>query len=261
MPLAAIDYFRPASQYVPYVLEDVYLKGGYRVFNTLADRDAYIVKAKQLAFFPDFDSRKEGMMCHVIENKTLYQLDSTKENWEELKTGVNFDIDQPLQFIGDTLRIDPAFILPSGGVAGSVLTKGVNGAPIWQTPGLQQGVRGTVEYTPANPIAPGAMHLMDFELPQTILLLKVELNTPDIKLEGWTTPDYTDSNPYTFISSEVYLTDEGIKDQNGELTKFRRFSVMANLQTPAQNRQYFSMTNQNAFSVQPSLLIHYLSLQ
>lgn len=261
MPVIIDDYINPSSEWVPYVLEDIYLKGGFRVFNTLQARDDYTNHAKSIAWFEDYDSRKPGMLCHVIETGKLYQLDSTRDNWEEFNVGAEFDVDAPLKFEDGKLTLDTSKLLPTGGTAGDVLTKAVNGTAIWQTLPDRAGLRRTIEHTAVGFIQPGQRYDFDFDTAATIMMLVVEVNTPEVTLEGWTTPARDDENPYTFISDDIRMIDQGVRDQNGTITKFRRFSFMSNLEDPVQERQYFSMTNNNPFPVQPTVKITFLALQ
>lgn len=261
MPITATDFFKPGSTYVPYLLEDIYLKGGYRVMPTIAARDEYIQHAKSIAWLPQMDSRKEGMMCYVVEDKAIYTLEADLESWKVLEISGSVEVSDPLQFIDNILRVDPAYLIPDGGKAGDVLTRALNGTALWQTLPLAQGMRGSIDYTVPTLIASGAEHKVDFEMPATVMLLRVEVSAPEIKIEGWSSPLPAEQNPYTFISSETQLYDEGIRDQNGEETKFRRYSFMANQEEPVQNRQYFTITNLGPVDVMPTLKIMYLSLQ
>lgn len=263
MPLIVDDFINPSSEWVPYILDDKYLKGGFRVFPTLADRDAYTLFAKDLAFFEDYDSRKVGMVCSVAETDTLYKLGADRETWSELELGggIDFTPENPLQLIGNLLRIDPRYIVPPPSKAGQVLTTSISLTPLWQDLALKQGTRSTVQYTVTNAVAPGGTHDFSLDMSPSVILLHVEVNTPDMKLEGFSTSARTDNNPYTFISDEIHLIDEGIKYQNGDETKFRRFSILANLEEPVSSLQHFRITNLSPIDINPTVDIMYLSLQ
>lgn len=91
MPLYASAFFVPTSAGVPYILEDIYLRGGYRSVATIADRNA--IKSA---------ARKQGAICYVRENKTLYWLPDTvtsgDDAWKpfDVTRYVNFDWQSPL---------------------------------------------------------------------------------------------------------------------------------------------------------------------
>lgn len=63
MPIYASAFFIPTSASIPYILEDVYLKGGYRSVATIAERDAIKTAA-----------RKQGALVYVREDNTIYWL-------------------------------------------------------------------------------------------------------------------------------------------------------------------------------------------
>lgn len=263
MPITATDYFVPGSQYIPYLLEDSYLKGGFRVFDTIAARDQYIQHAASIAWLPEMDSRKIGMLCSVIETDTIYKLNTDKLTWSELELGgsAELSVDNPLRIVDDVLSIDPFYVIPDGGNAGDVLTRASNGTLIWTTPQIGQGVRGVIQYTPEDFIAPGGLHSFTLDMPACVMLIRVELSAPEIKLEGWETAERTSQNPYTFVSSETQMVDNGIRDQNGEQTKFRRYSFLANQDEPVAPSQYFTLTNLGAVDLKPTVTITYLGLQ
>lgn len=265
MALAASDYFIPRTSFVPYILEDLYIKGGFRVFKTLADRDTYIQKAKQLAFFEDFDSRKVGMLCCVIdENRQIYQLDTNKESWTLFKPGGEVTVAEPLYNNNGTIHIRENVLLPTpapGTPAGSSVVLDADMRPVWAPPaGGQPGMRGKVPIVfPVLDAGQSATYLLD--IAATVILLELEVNMADFKVEIFSTVDMDDENPYTFISADGYLSDQGIKEQNGQLWKFRRFSILANLETPVIGRHYVKVTNMNPIAAVPTVDIHYLELQ
>lgn len=61
MPLFPTSFFLPSSPALPFLMEDVYLKGGYRCVADEAARDAISVAA-----------RKPGMRVYVINNGTTW---------------------------------------------------------------------------------------------------------------------------------------------------------------------------------------------
>lgn len=91
MPLYASAFFVPTSAGVPYILEDVYLRGGYRSVATIVERDAIKPAA-----------RKQGTIVYVREDTTLYWLPdavtSGADAWKpfDVTKYVNFTWDEPL---------------------------------------------------------------------------------------------------------------------------------------------------------------------
>lgn len=63
MPLYFSSFFLPASAGIPYLIEDRYVRGGFRSVATIADRDAITAPQK-----------KPGMIVYVQENGISYTL-------------------------------------------------------------------------------------------------------------------------------------------------------------------------------------------
>jgi hypothetical protein len=264
MAIAASDYFIPRTSFVPYILEDIYIKGGFRVFATLAARDDYIVRAKQLAFFEDFDSRKIGMLCSVIaENRQVYQLNDDKETWSVFAPGGDFTAVEPLFKQDGSLRIREAVLLPTvvpGTSAGSSVVLDNDLRPVWGNPTAgTPGSRSTFNHV-FDSIDTGQFGEVELVASSCLILLRMAVNVPDLKVEIFSTPDKIDNNPYTFISTDVYIEDEGIREQNGVVTKFRRFSILANLEVPVASKHYIRVTNVGPVSQVPVIDMLYLDI-
>lgn len=266
MPLAATDYFQRTSDFVPYILEDSDLKGGYRVFNTLQDRDDWTSFARDFfGFIEQFDPRKEGQLVYVIETGIIYKLDSDKETWVELELGGGgeIEIENPLVYVGDRLTIDDSRILPPGGLPGQVVGLDGSGNPVWLDILSNPGVRSIIEYEMTEQLQPGNRH--DFGLPATgrsILMVRLEVNTAGLKVLGWTSSARDDRNPFTFISNTTLLVDEGIK-VNDDLSeeKFRRYSFMSNQDDPVVDTQWFSFINEANGPITPKMTLTYVVLE
>lgn len=148
MPMYVPAFFLPTSQGIPYLMEDIYLRGGYRVAATIAARNAISPAA-----------RKVGMMVYVIEDKTLYWIPNSTsglpENvWKPFDATkyVNFLYDEPLSLVegedGErTLTIDKARVVPvvEEGEADYMLVATAEG-PVWapklNLPALEDGSIG-----------------------------------------------------------------------------------------------------------------------
>lgn len=131
MPLYAAAFFLPTSQSIPYLLEDVYLRGGFR---TVATVDAMI------AIKPA--SRKRGMMVYVQEDKTMYWIPGATggaaawHKWDATNY-VNFKTDDVIYFDQNEdeehrVNIRPERIVPviSEDEASHVLMN-EDGMPVW----------------------------------------------------------------------------------------------------------------------------------
>lgn len=133
MPLYASAFFVPTSAGVPYILEDIYLRGGYRSVATIAERDA--IKSA---------ARKQGAIVYVREDTTLYWLPNPTvagaDAWKpfDVTRYVNFVWDEPLSL--DTTTEEGKFHVKIAGErivpvileehAGFVLIAGQDG-PVW----------------------------------------------------------------------------------------------------------------------------------
>ena len=71
MPINISSFLLPNGNGSFYLLEDVYLKGGYRVVATTADRDVILP-----------GSRKAGMVVFVQADTTMWQLSSDLVSWQ-----------------------------------------------------------------------------------------------------------------------------------------------------------------------------------
>lgn len=167
MPLYASGFFIPSSAGIPYILEDVYQKGGYRSVATIAERDAIKTAA-----------RKQGMLVYVREDNTLYEIPGATvagaDAWKKFdaRKYVGFDFKAPLaiseefEVTIDELRLVPTMEgvekgkvlavgeegsewidgLPSGGEDGDALLRDADGKAVWgkvdalpSTEGVDQG--------------------------------------------------------------------------------------------------------------------------
>lgn len=107
MPLYPTSFFLPPAG-VPFILEDKYMRGGYRVLATLAERDAIAVAA-----------RKAGMIVRVTEDNTLYELVGGTGNafWQPIDLMKYIKLGAPLILGGDgsiTLDLGSSFNLTDG---------------------------------------------------------------------------------------------------------------------------------------------------
>ena len=134
MPLYASAFFVPTSAGIPYILEDIYLRGGYRSVATLADM--YAIKPA---------SRKAGMLCYVREDSTLYEIKGPATSGDaawtkaDLTRYINYEWQQPLAMEKDEttgafkVSIDEKRIVPviDEASAGWILTADPELGPVW----------------------------------------------------------------------------------------------------------------------------------
>lgn len=91
MPLYASAFFLPSSPSLPFIIEDIYIRGGYRAVATIAERDA--IKPA---------TRKKGMIVYVAEDNRMYQITGALGGagaWKpfDVTEYVNFLYEEPLE--------------------------------------------------------------------------------------------------------------------------------------------------------------------
>lgn len=113
MPLYASAFFVPTSAGIPYILEDIYFRGGYRSVATVTERNA--IKSS---------ARKQGMICYVREESKLYWLPTATiagdDAWQVFNVNdyLTFSAAEPLALKRDEttgeykLSIDNKRVLP-----------------------------------------------------------------------------------------------------------------------------------------------------
>ena len=293
MPLYASGFFIPSSAGIPYILEDVYQKGGYRSVATIAERDAIKTAA-----------RKQGMLVYVREDNTLYEIPGATvagaDAWKKFdaRKYVGFDFKAPLAISEefevsiDELRLVPLMEgvekgkvlavgedgsewidgLPSGGEDGDALLRDADGKAVWgkvdalpSTEGVDQGsalvvgddgkakwgeaaggkrARTTLASSYLNLAAGGTIDNNIMVPSPTLMILKLSVDKPDIIVELHSSPGYSDTNPYTFKSSNVKMEDDGITTfEDGTEQVSRRYGFWSAF-SGADNKVYVRIKNE-----------------
>lgn len=316
MPLYASGFFVPSSAGIPYILEDIYVRGGYRSVATIADRNA--IKSA---------GRKQGAMVYVREDSTLYWLPKAAISgdlaWEvfDVTKYVNFDWQAPLsqtldeatgkyQVAIDNARIVPViseqeadFILtasadgpvwkqlealPNRDVAnaGEALILSADKTPIWgkiqalpPTDGVEPG--SSLVYTENGPAwgtaAKQGRKVLDspmgvvivagtaqraFEIGCTsAMVIRLGVSHADLYIEIHSTPDFNDTNPYSFLSSSVKLFDDGITIlEDGTAQRARRYGFFSNPNVD-DKRMYIKVENRSQESADVFVYMTLLPLE
>lgn len=258
MPISVPSFFKPAGVSVPFVLEDIYLRGGYRCVATLADRDALTSYVK-----------KTGMMVYVIATTELWQLSATA-TWVKVEFGgkaTTYTAKTPLVLNFDnSIEIDSKSILPSyeSSEIDSVLCLDASKKPIWKklTPGPNNTItRISTEYK-CPPVANGIPH--DFFLPlgKTIITLELKVDAFPVLVQAYSRANYTDANPYRFLSSSTILADEGFsEDASGKRDYKRRYAILTNLDAVASVNIYWRISNLGTDPIAPKMQLTYIVVE
>lgn len=255
MPVVMSSFIVPASAALPYLIEDKYVKGGLRYVDTEAARDAIHAFA-----------RKEGMLVYVKATKSYYQLADDMTTWTLAKFSADapsIEVNSPLTMnkVDGTvfLGLKSNQIIPKASGAGYVLASGANDSLMWLDIFGQQsrGTRSVAMFEPEEYIPVGGYVDFAMEMAKSVMLLEVKLNAYDIELTGWSDHTRSDLNPYTFISAQGMLSDEGITLDDGKQVKHRRYALLSS----DTNWQYFRFTNIGTQPSKPRLDVSYLILE
>lgn len=122
------------------------------------------------------------------------------------------------------------------------------------------GKRYDVEFVAPLPILPAATldFQLDLEAP-SLMIINLELDTADIKVQAFSKSDRSDVNPYTFTSNLGLMEDDGITSVNGVQSRSRKFSFLA---TEADTKShYFRFTNVGLVDATPKLTFTYLTME
>ena len=76
MPIRVTSFYLPVSPSLPYILEDVYVRGGFRSVATTAARDEIAAMAK-----------KVGMLVYCEDVDKYFRLGADKLTWYEFSSG------------------------------------------------------------------------------------------------------------------------------------------------------------------------------
>lgn len=201
MPLTISSFLLPASQAIPYLIEDRYIRGGYRSLATVADRDAIPTSA-----------RKAGMRVFCQDNGKTYTVNvGALTTWVEVKT---------------------------------------------------RPERAPLNYTAGSSLADGAS--VDFTLTtgKTCMVQKLTVNVAGLKVECFSVPERSDTNPYTFISYTGHLSDDGSSKLDDDSIEFnRRYAYICNLEATPGTTTYWRITNNSGAPVTPTLDLVVLELE
>lgn len=262
MPIRIPSFLISTGQTVPFLLEDTLLRGGFRSVLSIGERDSIAPSA-----------RKIGMLVHVRDNDTMYQLlnDGTWINfWERGGSGgggggggASLTAELPLSIDVDrVLRINPGTLLPGGGAPGQALVLNTNAEPVWGTvTGGGSGARLLVSYTTPQ-LGTGQFHDFDLDMAKTCMLLNVEVDASDLLVQAFTDGSRSDPNPYTFKSRPNLFKDEGITYDEDDSPIFgRRYSFVSNLDTSPTIKISWRVTNLSALPRTCNLQVTFLTLE
>lgn len=194
MPITVAANLKPRMGGDYYLLEDVYLKGGYQIRPSAAERDT--INELNL---------KEGMLVYTLDDHKMWQLGADLKTWNEFVTG--------------------------GGSSSRTLFE------------YKSGV-----------IFGGAVEDFDIDMTSsTAMLLELSVSAPCV-IEIHSTPFRKDTNPFTFIASDSHLEDDGSTIMSDGTVEYgRRYSILANLESPPTKSAYGRIVNSSSSETQVSV--------
>lgn len=269
MAIIMSSFLVPISPALPYLVEDKMIRGGFRCLDTIEERDKLHPMAK-----------KPGMLVWCAVPGQMFQLAADKVTWAPANFGgssggdggevevpkLEVEFESPLissvNAQGQTVvGMSAQNKIPAAPSPGMSLVSGPNDSLMWLdlTGGAQSGQRVVKTFELPSYLMPGSNYDFTMELAKTSLLLQVELNAFDIRVEGHETGHYSDPNPYTFVSSIGRMSDVGIREDDGVLTRERRYSILSNRE--GRTSHFFRVQNVGTVPAKPTLTITYLVLE
>jgi hypothetical protein len=311
MPIYLSGFILPTSKSIPFILEDVYLRGGFRVVADLETRDTMKSAA-----------RKTGCLVYVESEDTIFQYNG---GWQTFDITKYVSIASPLEFAVDettgkqTLTVAQDRILPTSPETGThVLVRtdegitwvesnavgGGSGLPDTTSaePGMslvldaqKNPIWGRIlppitEVTPerssliiengqpkwGQPVTSSARKATNFDFgvvtasatkqasftieSSTIMILALELTAPDVLIEIHNTNAFEDTNPYSFLSSGVKLSDDGVTyDSEGQEIPSRRYAFYTDADDGREI--HVSVTNNSTIDQTVGVNLTYVSME
>lgn len=212
----------PALRGTYFLLEDIYLKGGMQVRATAAERDGINTL-----------NRKAGMLVYTQDTKKIWILGDDLTTWSELQTGGGGG--------GATIATEAEAL--AGVDNTKMMTPYLTKAAASASGGFKVRKQIVHEF---KDLAANSNGDYDVELPTgcgIAMLINCTVTKPcTVEIHG--IANRADPNPYKFVATTQHLFDDGTTVMSdGSTDKGRRFSFLANLETPEVNKLYVRLYN------------------
>lgn len=264
MPIPLGTFLVRSSPGVPFLVSDTDLRGGYRVVADHAARDGLHTA-----------SRVPGMLVLTQNDGVIWQLLQGNTDWTEWNapsgggggSGSDFitSVVSPLEVdVSGSLSVAENRVLPAIGSAGQIPVRQSNGSVLWESfsAGGSVGTRATLTKSDFVPLPATTDVNFTLSMSRTCMLMRVEVNAPDLLVQCFGTPSRDEENPYTFKSATGRLFDTGVSVLPDDSLQYnRRYAFVANQEAPTTGDMYWSITNQGGVSVTPVLTVTYLVLE
>lgn len=234
MPIALTTFLLPKNGNTFFLLEDVYLKGGFRVVADIAARDAL-----------NPINCKAGMLLRTADDGKFYTFTGDETNkWKPFSAEGNYLIVDAVED-RDLLVDVPTGTLVYVKADDKVWKRTASETEPWLEFKTGSGSKERVPQTIPNiEIAAMSYTDVDIDLGSTVaLLLQLGVDVPCL-VEIHSVADRSDFNPYKFLGKDTHLTDDGSTEMSdGTIVYGRRYSILANLETPAVPTAYARIYN------------------
>jgi len=171
-----------------------------------------------------------------ISNKDQLVYDQTTTSWTNQPTPIANATTLGNVMIGSGLSIDSTGVLSIPG-------------------------RTYISYTTKS-IAPMDKEEFELQLGGTITVLEMSVSSGKLLVEAFSTTDRKETNPYIFESTMTQLSDDGSSIMSDGTIQFgRRYTILSNLESPANNTIYWRITNLDITEQVATLNLLYLVME
>lgn len=185
------------------MIEDKFIKGGLRVVDSLAERDAI-----------NSLNKKAGMIVINKTDKRLYQLQDDLTTYQEVQLG------------------------------------GGGGLSVRQT-----AIHKTIA------LEDSAVESFDLDLGKSAIIYNLQVDNVCM-VEAYGKNDFSDTNPYRFVSALDHLVDDGSTYLvDGTRVYGRRHTIVANLDDPLNTNIHWRVTNLSNAPAEITLTVNFLPLE
>jgi hypothetical protein len=271
MPIHSPSFFIPVSLsdtvpapshpydttlYPPFVLEDIYIRGGMRCLPSVAVRDKIPIIScvvGMIAFTPEDGGKYWKVQSIVGTTVTWVELDLAPGSG-----GGNGGLEilgavDPISInLDKKIEIDPLRILPktkdAAGIPiafeGQVVSLDSALIPYWRTLTGLAGIR--LNYTITCPVLDAyssPVYTFEYDMGRLIIMMLMAVDVPDVRIRCYGTSARDEMNPYHFISTAYLMQDDGVTElPDGTYDNKRKYTILCNKDDPTVPTLYWEVT-------------------
>ena len=219
MPIQIASNIVPKNSQTFYMVEDVFIKGGFQIQDNIAGRDAIA-----------FGNLKLGQLVLTTDTGIIWKLTS---------------LAGPTIAAPDTPQVIEWTQLSLGGIEeapqdGNVYGRS-NGAWTEVTSSGGNGNTRLVSVTNISSLDSGSTQDAVLDIGPSCLVFKLTVSRV-CKITIYGTPAKDEPNPYTFLATDTHLTDDGsMLLTDGSVFRTRNFSILANMEATVLSSLYMQV--------------------